>query len=289
MIKNFFTSEFSKKSKFIWDFHSNIKEVNNWIIYASVFDNWINSERSGNKKNLIPKVIHHIWLGEKDLPPYFKKFKKSWQDNNPEYKFFLWNDEKCENLSLINRKLFDSIDNKGCKSDILRYEILYKYGGIYIDTDFECIRPIPDEFLKESFVACMAFDYKPVVNNAFLMSEPKTKLLRDIIKGCSYPENESTNNILKSSGPFMITKQISRNLNQGNKKILILPSNYCYPIPSFIKDLKLSNLITEDTFSIHHWATTWIKVGRYKKLLAKIKNIKFIFRKFRSNLNSKKN
>ena len=87
----------------------------------------------------------------------------------------------------------------------MRYEILYNYGGIYIDIDFECIRAIPEEFLKQSFFACMAFDYKPVVNNAFLMSEPKSKLLSEIIRGCSYPENESTENILKSIGPFMIT------------------------------------------------------------------------------------
>ena len=170
MINNFFTSEFSKKSKFIWDFHSNIKDANNWIIYASIFDNWFHSKRLENNKDLIPKIIHHIWLGKKNVPPYFEKFKKSWQKCNPDYKFFFWDDEKCKNLNLINRELFDSIENKGCKSDILRYEILYQYGGIYIDTDFECIRPIPTEFLKQSFVACMAFEYKPVVNNAFLMN-----------------------------------------------------------------------------------------------------------------------
>ena len=57
MIKDFIKSEFSKKSKFIWDFHSNIKELNNWLIYASIFDSWFHRERSSKKKDLIPKRI----------------------------------------------------------------------------------------------------------------------------------------------------------------------------------------------------------------------------------------
>ena len=63
-------------------------------------------------------------------------------------------------------QLIDSIENKGCKSDILRYEILYQYGGIYVDTDFESIKPIPKELLKKSFVACMIHDYKPQIGRA---------------------------------------------------------------------------------------------------------------------------
>ncbi len=274
MIEDFFTSEFAKKSKFIWDFHAKFINLNEWLIFSSRFDSWLKCKNHENsQKDLIPKKIHHIWLGEKPLPPYFKKFKKSWQENNPDYEFFFWDDEKCKNLDLNNRKLFDSIENKGAKSDVLRYEILYKYGGIYIDTDFECISPIPREFLKQSFVACVAFDYMPVVNNAFLMSEPKSKLLNQFIQNCSFNKNKSLENILKSSGPFMITKQIFRNLKEENRKILILPSNYCHPIPSFLKELKVSNnLMTKDTFSIHHWGTTWMQVNLLTKLIKKYLN-----------------
>ena len=60
------------------------------------------------------------------MPPYFEKFKKSWEKNNSDYELFFWNDENTKKLNLINRELFDSIENKGSKSDILRYEILYQ-------------------------------------------------------------------------------------------------------------------------------------------------------------------
>ena len=77
MIEEFIKSEYSKKSKFIWDFHTKIKETNNWLIYASIFDNWFYRKNTEIKKDLIPKKIHHIWLGDKKLPTYFEKFKKS--------------------------------------------------------------------------------------------------------------------------------------------------------------------------------------------------------------------
>ena len=289
MIEDFFSTEYAKKSKFIWDFHrnKNIKERKNWLIYSSIFDKWFHSKKPENKKDLIPKKIHHIWLGEKKLPPYFEKFKKSWEKNNPDYELFFWDDENTKNLNLINRELFDVIENKGSKSDILRYEILYQYGGIYIDTDFECIKGIPKELLKKSFVACMQFDCKPEIGNSLLMSEPGTKLMSSIIKGCSYPKYETVKNIIEKTGPVMITNQINKFLESEKDNILILPSNYCFPVPNFLRDLDSPrNLTTDDSFAIHKWGTTWIETNIQKKLKIKIRLIlKYIKSFFKQNLN----
>ena len=46
---------------------------------------------------------------------------------------------EAQNLSMKNKKAFLSAHNYGMKSDILRYEILHTYGGVYIDTDYECV------------------------------------------------------------------------------------------------------------------------------------------------------
>ena len=267
-MEDFIRSKFATKSKFKWDFHSKISNLRDWQVYSSIFDKWIESnDKKCNAESLIPKIIHHIWLGEKDLPSYFKIFKKTWLKNNPEYEFFFWDDKECKKLNLFNQELFDSVNNPGSKSDILRYEILYKYGGIYIDTDFECIKPIPNELLKKSFVACMQFSYSPEIGNAILMSEPKSDLILQLIKSCSSPGNESVRNIIKNTGPDMITNQICKNIDSFKNKILILPSNYCYPKPSFLKDIQLfDELITKDSFAIHHWTTTWMRTNKIKKL-----------------------
>lgn len=123
---------------------------------------------------------------------------------------FFWNNENTKNLNLINRELFDAIENKGSKVIFWGTIFLYKYGGIYVDTDFECIKGIPKELLKKSFVACMQFDCKPEIGNCLLMSKPGTKLMNSIIKGCSYPKYESVKNIIEKTGPVIITNQINK-------------------------------------------------------------------------------
>ena len=77
-----------------------------------------------------------------------------------------------------NRSIYESTDNIGFKSDIARYEILYKYGGIYIDTDFECLKKIPDKFLHFDFISCIGFNYSPVILNGFLMASPKSNFIK---------------------------------------------------------------------------------------------------------------
>ena len=58
MIEDFITSEFSMRSKFLWDFHINFKELNKWLMYAKLFEDWHNNKNlKSKKKNLIPKKI----------------------------------------------------------------------------------------------------------------------------------------------------------------------------------------------------------------------------------------
>ena len=94
----------------------------------------------------IPKVIHQIHLGEKPLSDQELKWQKTWKDYNPDWKFILWDDERLKGIGIINQEYLDDCDNYSMKSDILRFDILYQFGGLYIDTDFECLKPL-DPFL----------------------------------------------------------------------------------------------------------------------------------------------
>ena len=87
---------------------------------------------------MIPNIIHMIWIGPKKFP--FARNYKAWQKLNPEYTFKLWNDN---NLPVLqNQKEYDFLENITAKTDLLRLEILYQFGGIYIDTDTVCKHPI---------------------------------------------------------------------------------------------------------------------------------------------------
>lgn len=100
---------------------------------------------------LIPLTVHHIWLGS-ELPERFKTLRYEWMRMHPPaqgWSFVLWDDTKVEQelteRPLHNAELYAAAQNWGEKSDILRLEILQRYGGVYVDVDFapvQSLRPL---------------------------------------------------------------------------------------------------------------------------------------------------
>ena len=93
----------------------------------------------------LPKIIHQIWLGDIE-PPY--SFMKSVKDNHPDYDYRLWTDDNLPH-PLFNQDLFDKARYYPEKADILRYELLYRFGGLYIDADIICLKPLNDLLLDK--------------------------------------------------------------------------------------------------------------------------------------------
>merc|ERR1712070_1358542 len=91
------------------------------------------------EKMLIPRIIHQVWIGG-ELPHRFQRLAASWKRLHPDWEYKLWTDSDVKGLRLRNRELFERAKNPGQKSDILRLEVLYQYGGLYVDTDFECLK-----------------------------------------------------------------------------------------------------------------------------------------------------
>jgi len=100
---------------------------------------------------LIPKQFHFIWIGS-DLPRDKADNIDTWQDGHPDWDVKLWNDSNIPDL--INSKYFDESRYPAQKADIARYEILYRYGGVYIDTDFQCLKNISNLIAEyDSFIS----------------------------------------------------------------------------------------------------------------------------------------
>ena len=91
----------------------------------------------------IPKIIHQIWLGSpRPATTEYIKWFDSWQTFHPEWEIRWWHDKEVQDMiqnnALYNVDAYNKATNYGEKSDILRYEIIAKYGGLYVDTDMEC-------------------------------------------------------------------------------------------------------------------------------------------------------
>lgn len=110
----------------------------------------------------IPKVIHFIWLGPRPFPPLSVENVRTWMAQNPDWKVKFWTDRErpapCAGMErhLVSEfpfsflgRCFAESQNYGEQSDILRFEILYREGGVYADHDANCL--IPFEKLHGGF------------------------------------------------------------------------------------------------------------------------------------------
>jgi len=272
-------------------------------------------EKDGKPR--IPKIIHQIWLGS-EFPDKYRSWRQTWLDKHPDWVYILWTDNsknyfmgdfveseeelklilKSENCSgkrlvfdvsrmdMVNRESFLQAPNYGSKSSILRYEILYRYGGVYLDTDLECFRSFDPLVYGYDFFAGMApiNMQKTQVANGLIGSIPGHSVLQYCIKNTSLDRfNNKIVDILQSTvaatGPGFLTRAIFYAAGKGDTKDVVLPPSYFYSLrremlrliysrdesfpPKFFSDLPSSKFVAPpEAFAVHYWETSWMK--KYK-------------------------
>lgn len=101
----------------------------------------------------IPKIVHFIWIGPRPFPRESVENVRTWMAKNPGWTFNFWTDRqrplpcpgmqlrKVQDLKFLKlRDCFSKSDNFAEKSDLLRCEILYQEGGVYVDHDVKCCK-----------------------------------------------------------------------------------------------------------------------------------------------------
>jgi mannosyltransferase OCH1-like enzyme len=135
---------------------------------------------------MIPKIIHQIWLGAEDMPPEFQTWALSWREKHPDWSYKLWTDSNLP--SLVNREIFDSQGKLpaplcyGFQSDLVRLEVLARHGGVYVDVDNECIRPLDDLIVEQSFIVAMEAVHEDRIPNDFIASRPNHPVVWEMIR-----------------------------------------------------------------------------------------------------------
>lgn len=91
---------------------------------------------------MIPKKIHYCWFGGKELTSEAKACIKSWEKCMPDYEIIRWDESNVDLDSCQYAKEAYQHKKWAFVSDYYRYEILYRYGGIYLDTDVKMIKSL---------------------------------------------------------------------------------------------------------------------------------------------------
>lgn len=158
---------------------------------------------------IIPKIIHQIWIGTKQ-PPY--KLMATWKEKHPDFEYILWNEKEIENRGIIFecQNKIDDIEEFYGKVDIMRWELLYRYGGIFIDADSICIESFDDVLM--SYGGFMGFEneiMRPGLIAVGTMAFPKNHAIPfnaiEYIKNYDISRRCTNKQAWETVGPVLLT------------------------------------------------------------------------------------
>ena len=210
--------------------------------------NILNIFRKNQSKIKIPKIFHRIWIGGNPMPQEFEDYGRTWEDLHPDWEMKTWTDENMPEL--INQEIYD-VSEIVLKSDLARFEMLYKFGGVYIDTDFECYKNI--EPLINDLEVFSAGEREGVIGNAIMGSTPKNPLFKRLI-------NEAPRSILANAdyGPNIKTGPVFMTRTLSLDEIKVFSPLYFYPTKPGESSPPNAGDKYPEAYANHHWAASWV-------------------------------
>lgn len=225
----------------------------------------------------IPLHIHQTWKDE-HIPEVVAAYVQTWKTHHPGWTYTLWTDAM--NRDFISTyypeflPVYDRYPTPIQRVDAVRYFILHRLGGLFIDLDFECLKNVGPLLAGTTFVAglepaahALAHRKKYIVSNAFMAGIPQAGFTERICQVLlqndyyKYYREPGFNSILDCAGPFMLSR-IYENF-EPKEAVRILEPEWLYPL---VKDPQTGRTKPEDisrevasgkAFAIHHYWGSW--------------------------------
>lgn len=233
----------------------------------------------------IPKIIHYCWVGGSPKPQSVLYCIESWKRNCPDYEIREWNETNYDfTKNKYMRQAYEA-QKWGFVPDYARLDIIYEYGGIYLDTDVEMVRNFDELLSQRSF-----FGFEDTGDGEFFVNcghgfgaEPHHEVIRqarDLYEHLNFVNPDGSLNLLPS--PHYTTQVllqwglIQKNCDQSLPGIQVYSSDVL--CPKTFRTGKIHK--TSRTMSIHHFSASWVdeKIKSEMKHQQKIRN--FFGKKF---------
>ena len=206
---------------------------------------------------MIPKVIHYCWFGNNPLPPEAERCIASWRKHFPDWEIRRWDESNFDvRIVPFTAQAYD-MGKYAFVSDYARFYVLYRYGGIYFDTDVEVIRSFHDIISRGAF---MGMEYSNVAPGLGLGVEAGHPLYAELLERYDSARFIDEDGHLLPGTVVSFTTDIFRKhgfrldgLEQNIMGITIYPNDWFCPFDDLTGRLK----ITDNTHSIHHYAKSW--------------------------------
>ena len=212
-----------------------------------------------SKKPLIPKVIHYCWFSGGKIPASLQKCIDSWKVSCPDYEIVRWDESNYD----INKTVYTQQAHKAGKwgfiPDIARLDILYRYGGFYLDTDVELLKSLDELRFQYGFCAREAWGHVNFGGGSGCQKglDIVGEIL-DFRKEVPFILPDGAYN-LEASGYFETKPLMDKGLNirdetQVIDNMVVYSSEYFHPY-NYISG---EENITGNTLSIHHFNGSWL-------------------------------
>lgn len=202
----------------------------------------------------IPRLIHQIWVGG-SMPEQYRTYTQTWARLHPDWEMMLWTDESMPELQL--QGLYDRAEHWSVpgmegqfRADIARYELLQRYGGLYVDADFEALKCVEPLVSTVDCAAVWEVEGRWIANG-FMAATPWHPFIGRLIADlpasiAAYVRQRPA----RSTGTQYLTRTHCRYPDQ----LHVLPRRYFYPyLYSDIGKPRSRPPWPEECYAVHHW------------------------------------
>lgn len=262
----------------------------------ALYDKNLPSKVVASKTPRIPKIIHQIWLGPNLPPPYFAEFQAKIKALHPDWEYHLWSEAELEELKLDNWDLVERSQNWAEKSDVIRGDLLDRFGGVYMDVDFDVYHSLNELHEKYDFYAGMEHPHKIATTNnrvwvgiSIMAACPHHPIIQNWKRRVRNTWDEVD---LRYSSPvervinhtyFNFTHAVMQEIDKEGYVDMLFPATYFYPIaPNFaakrrntmlrvwrekvyeflegmnLKRPRAFSHAYPETIGVHYWGNTWL-------------------------------
>lgn len=192
---------------------------------ASAIDHWAQTTSP-----TIPRRIHQIWIGPRRPPwQWIDTFRVAFSQTYPAWEYKLWREPEIAELELVNREHYQVESTFYGKADILRYELLHQFGGIYIDADMRWLeKPLdPLRLLAGECGMFAAWENQWDLANSVIGCAPQHPLMRLVVQTLN--ATFRTLRLEQCQAPFVATGPRFLSEVVNDLPLTRYPMHYFYP------------------------------------------------------------
>lgn len=202
----------------------------------------------------IPNTLWHIWIGPKSPPT---KWMNTWSEKHPSWNYKIIDNQFFQDKKFYNQHLIDEYMNRSFYngvSDLIRYEILYEFGGFMPPADAICLENT-EELWTEELDYCYTVYENETIRPGFVSpiyaANKNNKFLEILINDLhSLKPHQLKNKVFQSTGNEYVAKMIKK----YNPKIKIFSSHYF--IPTHYTELNKRYNGNEKIYADQFWGST---------------------------------